>query len=276
MHKYWPTGFEKFHPFSFISSFGNTGNRITWWMTWFLHTKRTPQRCLPQKHQTIWQAFNTIAQNCVRNSGVFTELERCSQSSSREGSVSWGLYQAVPQGEYIWKNRGLKGRVGARSGPDRLYLKPSAPPADTEVLLPPLGLWHSGPLSSLTLERHLFQRFPVSAHEGRHTFSFLKVTCQHWCPTAVWERMEMNLCGIVRMSVKKKMKAELEMSYASFGTHVSAKVFLVNPPPPASFPPYFPPGGHESEAGQQPEEESQRDRNTAFGAAWSQTGSHLR
>lgn len=50
--------------------------------------------------------------------------------------------------------------------------------------------------------------------------------------------------GLIRMSVKKEMKAELEMSCASCGTHVSAKVFLVNPPlhpqPPASFPPSFP------------------------------------
>lgn len=38
----------------------------------------------------------------------------------------------------------------------------------------------------------------------------------------------------------------------------------------------FSPGGHESEAGQQPEEESQRDWNAAFGSARSQAGSHLR
>lgn len=58
----------------------------------------------------------------------------------------------------------------------------------------------------------------------------------------------MNLYRLVRMSVKKEMKAELEMSCASCGTHVSAKVFLVNPlppplpspSPPASFPPSFP------------------------------------
>lgn len=59
----------------------------------------------------------------------------------------------------------------------------------------------------------------------------------------------MNLYRLVRMSVKKEMKAELEMSCASCGTHVSAKVFLVNPlppphlpspSPPASSPPSFP------------------------------------
>lgn len=81
------------------------------------------------------------------------------------------------------------------------------------------------------------------------------------------------------MSVKKKMKAELEMSYASCGIHVSAKVLLVTTLPPSLlclcfF--FFSPGGHESEAGQQPEEESQRDWNSAFGAAWSQAGGHLR
>lgn len=41
----------------------------------------------------------------------------------------------------------------------------------------------------------------------------------------------MNLYGLVRMSVKKKMKAELEMSYGSCGIHVSAKVLLVTTPP---------------------------------------------
>lgn len=40
----------------------------------------------------------------------------------------------------------------------------------------------------------------------------------------------MNLYHLVRMRVKKEMKAELEMSCASCGTHVSAKVFLVNAP----------------------------------------------
>lgn len=35
------------------------------------------------------------------------------------------------------------------------------------------------------------------------------------------------------MSVKRKMKAELEMSYASCGIHVSAKVLLVTTLPPA-------------------------------------------
>ena len=34
------------------------------------------------------------------------------------------------------------------------------------------------------------------------------------------------------MTVKKKMKAELEMSYASCGIHVSAKVLLVTTTPP--------------------------------------------
>lgn len=81
----------------------------------------------------------------------------------------------------------------------------------------------------------------------------------------------MNLYSLVRMSVKKEMKVELEMSCESCGTHVSAKVFLVNLPPlpPTSclFSSFFSPGGHESETGQQPEEESQRDRNAAFGAA---------
>lgn len=46
-----------------------------------------------------------------------------------------------------------------------------------------------------------------------------------------------------------------------------------------SYPPhlfsFFSLGGHESEAGQQPEEESQWDRNSAFGVAWSQAGSHI-
>ena len=82
------------------------------------------------------------------------------------------------------------------------------------------------------------------------------------------------------MSVKKKMKAELEMSYASFGIHVSAKVLLVTTLTPLSLLRLsfssFSPGGHESEAGQQPEEESQRDWNSAFGTAWSQAGSHFR
>lgn len=75
------------------------------------------------------------------------------------------------------------------------------------------------------------------------------------------------------------MKAELEINCASCGIHVSAKVLLVTALPPGSFLSlffFFSPGGHESEAGQQPAEESKRDRNSAFGTAWSQTGGHLR
>lgn len=54
----------------------------------------------------------------------------------------------------------------------------------------------------------------------------------------------------------------------------------ISPPPPlhsrfSLFFSFFSPGGHESEAGQQPEEESQRSWNSAFGAAWSQAGSYL-
>lgn len=63
------------------------------------------------------------------------------------------------------------------------------------------------------------------------------------------------------MSVKKKMKVELEMRFASCGIHVSAKVLLVTALPPCSllcmFLSFFSSGGHESETGQQPKEESQ-------------------
>lgn len=80
--------------------------------------RRLPGDVLPQKYQPIWQPFQSAAQNCVRFKKKIRLLIPLSSenSSSKEGSTSWGLYLAVAQSEYTGKNRGLKGRVRADGG----------------------------------------------------------------------------------------------------------------------------------------------------------------
>lgn len=69
--------------------------------------RELPGDVLPQKYQPIRQPFQSVAQNCVRfkkkmrqKIGPHIPLSG-ENSSSKEGSASWGLYLAVTQSEYI-------------------------------------------------------------------------------------------------------------------------------------------------------------------------------
>lgn len=83
--------------------------------------RKLPGDVLPQKYQPIWLPFQSVAQNCVRFKEKIRQKIRLhiplsdENSSSKEGSASWGLYLAVTQSEYIGEQR-FKGQSEGRWG----------------------------------------------------------------------------------------------------------------------------------------------------------------